>query len=48
MAAAKNKKRTKKTFTEEVSEVLNLIPVSRKEKGKLVEKINELAEKHFK
>lgn len=46
--AGKKKAEPKKTFSEEVLEVLNLIPVSRKEKGKLVEKIDKLAEKHFK
>jgi hypothetical protein len=46
--AGKKAKEPKKTFFEEVLEVLNLISVSRKEKGKLVEKIDELAEKHFK
>ena len=45
---AKKTKEPKKTFTEEVSEVLKLIPVGRKEKSKLVEKIDKLAEKHFK
>lgn len=46
--AAKKAKEVKKTFKEEVSEVLNRIPVSRDEKGKLVEKIDRLAEKHYK
>jgi hypothetical protein len=45
--AAKTKEK-KKTFSDEVSELLKRLPVSREEKGKLGGKIEELAEKHFK
>lgn len=45
---AKKEKEPKKTFVDEVAEVLKKIPVSRKEKGTLVGKIEKLADKHYK